>query len=118
MAGARSTSQDVVVMQQLHRPDGSAPRRSIRSRRNDRLGHRGQGIVEYGLLLALVAVVAISALLVLGGGLSGALFDAGRHLDPAAASSKPSAGPTVKPTKTPKPTKKPKPTKPPRMPKP
>ena len=65
-------------------------------------------MTEYALLLALIAIVAISALLVLGGGLNGALTDIGGKLDPGAASAQPSAGPTVKPKKTPKPTKTPK----------
>lgn len=34
----------------------------------------GQGMVEYGLILALVAVVVIGALTLLGGGISG-IFD-------------------------------------------
>ncbi|MCC6381995.1 MAG: Flp family type IVb pilin [Dehalococcoidia bacterium] len=33
----------------------------------------GQGLAEYGLILALVAVVAIGALTALGGGISGTL---------------------------------------------
>ena len=33
-------------------------------------GQRGQGMAEYGLILALVAVVVIGALTVLGGGIS------------------------------------------------
>lgn len=35
---------------------------------------RGQGMVEYGLILALVAVVVIGALIALGGSLEG-IFD-------------------------------------------
>ncbi|MGA3029179.1 MAG: Flp family type IVb pilin [Candidatus Limnocylindrales bacterium] len=31
---------------------------------------RGQGLAEYALILALIAVVAVSALMFLGGGLS------------------------------------------------
>lgn len=89
------------------------PRRSASNQR--RSGQRGQGVVEYALLLALIAIVAISALLVLGGGLNGALTDLGQRLGPAA-SVQPSAGPTAKPTKTPKPAKTPKPTKPPKTP--
>lgn len=34
-----------------------------------RLGQRGQGLAEYALNLALIAIVAISALLFLGGGI-------------------------------------------------
>jgi pilus assembly protein Flp/PilA len=33
----------------------------------------GQGLAEYGLILALIAVVCIGALTALGGGISGAL---------------------------------------------
>ena len=35
----------------------------------------GQGLVEYGLIIALVAVVAVGALTALGGGVSGVLGD-------------------------------------------
>lgn len=33
-------------------------------------GGRGQGLAEYALILALIAIVAVSALMFLGGGLS------------------------------------------------
>ena len=38
---------------------------------------RGQGLAEYVLILALIAIVAISALLFLGGGLASILSVAG-----------------------------------------
>jgi len=44
----------------------------------------GQGMVEYGLIIALVAVVLIGALVALNGGLSGIFGDATEALnDPA-----------------------------------
>ena len=48
----------------------------------------GQGVLEYGLILGLVAMVAIGALLVLGSGSNSALFRAGHTIgdDPASAS--------------------------------
>lgn len=38
-------------------------------------GHDGQGMVEYGLILALVAIMVIGAIGVYGGGVSGSLVD-------------------------------------------
>jgi len=40
----------------------------------------GQGMAEYGLILALIAVVVIAALKLLGGGISGKLEDVAGEL--------------------------------------
>jgi Flp pilus assembly pilin Flp len=42
--------------------------------------HRGQGLAEYALILALIAIVAISALLFLGGGITSILSVVGSSL--------------------------------------
>jgi pilus assembly protein Flp/PilA len=44
---------------------------------------RGQTLVEYGLLLALVAVIVIVALVVLGPAIANLFFDVGDQLNPA-----------------------------------
>jgi pilus assembly protein Flp/PilA len=41
---------------------------------------RGQGLVEYALMLALIAIVAIAALVFLGGQLSGILSEIGQSV--------------------------------------
>jgi len=41
---------------------------------------RGQGLAEYALLLALIAIVAIAALLVMGGAISSVLSDVGNSV--------------------------------------
>ncbi len=41
---------------------------------------RGQGLAEYALLLALIAIVAIAALLFLGGQISSILSDVGNSV--------------------------------------
>jgi hypothetical protein len=67
------------------------------------------------LLLALVAVIAVSALTVMGGGIGNVLAAVGSGFGPAgspAASAPATASP--KPTKTPNPTATPKPTKTPK----
>lgn len=48
---------------------------SIKQQLRVRLEQReeGQGLIEYGLIIALVAVVAVAALTTLGGGVSGTL---------------------------------------------
>jgi len=43
-------------------------------------GQRGQGLAEYALLLALIAIVAIAALLFLGGQISSILSDVGNSV--------------------------------------
>jgi pilus assembly protein Flp/PilA len=43
-------------------------------------GQRGQGLAEYALLLALIAIVAIAALLFLGGQISQILSDVGNSV--------------------------------------
>ncbi len=70
----------------------------------------GQGLVEYAILLALVAILVISVLVFAGGRISSTLSSIGTDLGAPAVT----AGPTMKPTPTPKPTKKPKPTKAPK----
>jgi len=40
----------------------------------------GQGLAEYALLLALIAIIAIAALLFLGGGVSSLLSNVGNSL--------------------------------------
>lgn len=42
--------------------------------RNLKNNEKGQGMVEYGLIIGLVAIVVIGALIALGGGLDG-IFD-------------------------------------------
>jgi len=43
-------------------------------------GERGQGLVEYGLILALIAIVAIAALTFLGAQVSGILGEIGQSV--------------------------------------
>ena len=43
-------------------------------------GRGGQGLAEYGLILALIAIVAVSALLFLGGGLTSILSAVGNSI--------------------------------------
>ena len=43
---------------------------------------KGQGLVEYALILALIAIVTITALVLLGGSISQALHDIGSQLNP------------------------------------
>jgi len=43
---------------------------------------RGQGIVEYGLILGLIAVVAVIALVFFGGALAAGLSLLGQAIDP------------------------------------
>jgi Flp pilus assembly pilin Flp len=43
-------------------------------------GNGGQGLAEYALILALIAVVAISALLFMGGGINSILSVVGSSL--------------------------------------
>jgi len=46
----------------------------------ERVGESGQGLAEYALILSLIAIVAIAALTVLGGQISGLLGDVGSAL--------------------------------------
>ena len=48
--------------------------------RPDRIPARGQGLAEYALILALIAIVAILALLFLGGQISTILSDVGNSV--------------------------------------
>ena len=41
----------------------------------------GQGLAEYALILALIAIIAIAALMFLGGGLQGSLSTIGAAVD-------------------------------------
>ena len=64
------------------------PRRAARQWRAARRGParrtwRGQGIVEYGLILSLSAVLAVVLLVVFGGTLSGVLKAVGDAIDAA-----------------------------------
>ena len=43
-------------------------------------GRGGQGLAEYALILALIAIVAVSALLFLGGGLTSILSAVGNSV--------------------------------------
>jgi pilus assembly protein Flp/PilA len=55
--------------------------RSIRGVSHLAVGEdRGQGLAEYALLLALIAIVAIAALLFLGGQISQILSDVGNSV--------------------------------------
>ena len=100
----------------------------MRAGRGRRARHQGgQGLVEYGLVLTLIAAVAIASLLLLGGSINGVLSDIGNGFgahEPGATAAPtvpdvtPTPTKTVKPKKTPKPPKTPKPTKPPKTPKP
>ncbi|MGH7642878.1 MAG: hypothetical protein ACRENX_07695 [Candidatus Dormibacteria bacterium] len=75
---------------------------------------RGQGMVEYALILVLIAIAAIAILTVVGGNTSDVFSNINTGLGAASPSSSPSATPTAKPTKTPKATPTPKPTKSPK----
>jgi Flp pilus assembly pilin Flp len=55
----------------------------VRQRRGDGRTDAGQGLVEYGLILGLSAVVAIVMLVFLGGTFSAALELIGRAIDEA-----------------------------------
>jgi Flp pilus assembly pilin Flp len=48
------------------------------SRLDNRRTEQGQGLAEYALILALIAVIAITALLFLGNGISTALSTVGQ----------------------------------------
>ena len=50
---------------------------ALQARRND---EEGQGLAEYGLILALIAVICIAALGVIGGGVRDALNSVGNAL--------------------------------------
>ena len=65
----------------------------------------GQGLVEYALILALVAVLAISATMFLGKQVSGSLSNVGNQIGASVTSGASQSTPT--PTPTPPPTPKP-----------
>jgi Flp pilus assembly pilin Flp len=73
----------------------------IRSRPR-RASERGVGLVEYALILALVAVLSIGGTLVLGGQITGVLNEAGTGISGASGNSGP-VDPTPEPTPTPVP---------------
>jgi Flp pilus assembly pilin Flp len=112
----------MVVAMGQHWIEPEPPRASPRlddERRRSR--QRGQGLVEYSLLLALVAAIAIVGLTFLGGGIDSVLSDVGNAFGPpgpAATATPTTQVATPQPTKTPKPKKTPKPTRPPKTPKP
>jgi Flp pilus assembly pilin Flp len=81
-----------------------------RSKRIVMIVGSGQGLVEYALVLALVAVLVISVVLFAGGRITLNLSAIGVDLGGPSLT----AGPTMKPTPTPKATKTPKPTKAPK----
>ena len=62
-----------VWLTQLQRDAGDAAQRRLTL-------ERGQGMVEYGLILALVAIGVIAVLIVLGGQVGGIFTDAGNAL--------------------------------------
>ncbi len=88
-----------------------------RTKRLFALAAAGQGLVEYAIVLALVAILVVGVVAVAGGRIAFTLSSVGADFGSPAMS----AGPTSKPTATPKPTKTPKPTatpKPKKTPKP
>ena len=58
-----------------------AARRVTAVRRLQGLGARGQGVVEYGLILGLTALVTVVALVFFGGALATALSLIGQAID-------------------------------------
>jgi Flp pilus assembly pilin Flp len=54
--------------------------RVVPGRLRGRLSERGQGLVEYGLILVLIAIVAILSLIFLGGTLSSMLSNVGKSV--------------------------------------
>jgi Flp pilus assembly pilin Flp len=68
--------------------------------RRRRLIQAGQGLVEYALILALIAVVAIGAAVVLGRQVSSTLSTVGAQI-PGSSSASPTVAPSVGPTPTP-----------------
>ncbi len=109
-------------MTQLWNEPGG-PRASVRSRAGRRRGRRqrGQGLVEYALILALIGILAIASVTYLGTSIHSVLSNVGDAFGNhgPAATAAPTAWPTptatpqpintLKPTKTPKPIKTPKP---------
>jgi Flp pilus assembly pilin Flp len=77
MAAVLSTrdASDVVVDASLTLGEGTDMKTLQR-----RITQAGQGLAEYSLLLALIAILAIGALLYLGGGINGVLSDVGNQL--------------------------------------
>jgi outer membrane biosynthesis protein TonB len=97
--------------------------RHLTTARRLRRGTTGQGLVEYALILCLVAVLAIGGAFVAGSAVADALNTTANEMgDPGTTAASPAAGtPTPKATKTPKPTATPKPAatpKPTKTPKP
>jgi Flp pilus assembly pilin Flp len=54
--------------------------RVVPGRLRGRLTEQGQGLVEYGLILVLIAIVAILSLIFLGGTLSSMLSNVGKSV--------------------------------------
>ncbi len=60
----------------------------LQKTKNILMNQNGQGLVEYGLIIALIAVIAIGALLVLGPTISEKFFDVQKEIE----SAKPASG--------------------------
>jgi Flp pilus assembly pilin Flp len=78
-------SERVRPMRRSRTPDRSAStrRRGSERRRTSRRGRLGQGVVEYGLILSLSALLAIVLLVFFGGTLSAFLQAVGDAIDAA-----------------------------------
>jgi Flp pilus assembly pilin Flp len=81
----------------MHTRPTSRPAAPSRRRRQIQAG---QGLVEYALILALIAILAIGATVVLGRQVSTTLSTVGAQI-PASSSASPTAAPSVAPTPTP-----------------
>lgn len=86
----RQLSADVTPSQDRHRGHGTSRRAGILA--------VGQGLVEYGLVIALIAVLAIGALLYLGGQVSDSLSTTGKAIQSVGAAG---PGPSSQPTPPP-----------------
>jgi len=75
---------------------------------------QGQGLVEYALLVAMIALMGVAGLSVARVSVTDALRSVGVHLELGSSGQSADPGPTTGPTKTAKPTATPKPTKAPK----
>ena len=64
--------------------------RALNAMRRPFRGEKGQGLVEYALILVLVALVVIAALVLLGGRVSGVFGTINSQLDPTTLAATPS----------------------------